>query len=366
MVKYKGYTVKAGVKWNANKNTITITSYPKKSSVAYKLYTRSWKNYCPSCKRSGYMVGFGTGHLSNGRGKFGVEGGLACLKCDSDFCSVTGRDTKIGSKRKMRAGSVITNKMTPAASVSRVNASQSSIAAAKCEMTQAEALTQANTILDQNKVSKYKGTLTVPMLSRFKPEQYCQLELEKFKDNRQNIFWVDTVKVDIGNQTMTAELLESMPVPETEYKGESSTANVTTTAASIGIKAGTAIERTIMLKGKQLGTVDKIYKWLRVRGVGNWSYSFYYNHWKNKGSALTKDTTAMKTCWSKKRANCTDFAWIFYTMCLGIGVKVRIIHGTAKFGSGSTFGHLWCKYGGKIYDCSSSSASNYNPDKVVI
>jgi hypothetical protein len=356
MVKYKGFKVKAGVKWKVTKTSVTITSYPKKSSVAYKLYTKSWKNYCPSCKRSGYMVGFGTGRLSNGRGKFGVEGGVACLKCDSDFCSVTGRDTKIGSKRKM----------TPAASVvSKVNASESSVAAAKCELTQAEALAGSKTILNANNKSKYKGTLTVPMLSKFKPEQYCQLELERFKDNRKNIFWVDSVKVDINNQTMAAELLESMPVPDQEYKNDSNDSNVTTTSTAIAIKADTAIERTIMLKGKELGTVDKIYKWLRVRGVGNWSYSFYYNHWKNKGSCMNKSTSAMKICWKKRRANCTDVAWIFYTMCLGIGVKVRIIHGTAKFGSGSTFGHLWNKYNGKIYDCSSSSASNYNPDKVV-
>jgi len=353
MVKYKGLTVKAGVKWTTTKESITITCYPQKKSAPYRLHTKSWKNYCPACRRSGTLDGVGQGTLPNGRKKWGTEGGVNCRRCDADFCGVTGKDTGIGKKHTLK----------PAASISRVNASQASIAAAKCELTQAEALSQTEGILKQNNTSKYKGTLTGPMLPRFKPEQYCQLEFDKFKDNRKNVFWVDTVKVDINNQTMAAELLESMPQPESEYKMDS-TSNVTTTASSIGIKADTAIERTIMLKGKELGSVDKIYKWLRVRGVGNWSYLFYFNHWKNKGSALVKDTKAMETCWKNRKANCTDFSWIFYTMCQGIGEKVRIIHGTAKFGS-SSYGHLWNTYNGKIYDCSSTTASNYNPDKVV-
>ena len=359
MVIYKGYKVKAGVKWTVRKDSVTITCYPKKSSVPYKLATKSWKNYCPSCKRKGYMVGFGTGRLSNGRGKFGVEGGVGCLKCDSDFCGVTGKDTKIGSKRKMTKG-----KMTPAGTPSsKVTNSKASIAAAKCELTTAEAIAQAKGISNESRTSKYKGTLKGPMLPKMKPEQYCELQLDRFKENRKNIFWVETLKIDIDDQTMTAELLESMPKPGSE-KSSTSTNNVTTTASNIGIKAGTAIERTIMLKGKELGTVNKIYKWLRNNGVGNWNYVFYYNHWKNKGSALSKDTNAMKICWSKKRANCTDFAWIFYTMCLGIGVKVRIIHGTARFTTRS-YGHLWNTYKGKIYDCSSSSVKKYSPQRVV-
>ena len=202
------------------------------------------------------------------------------------------------------------------------------------------------------------------MLPKLKPEQYCELQLPKFKDNRQSQYWIDSVKINIDNQTMTAELLESMPIPSQEYTSQDSS-NVTSTNSNIAIKADTAIERTIMLKGKELGSIDKIYKWLKVHGAGGFSYVFYYNHWKNKGSCYSKDTTAMKTCWSQKKANCTDFAWIFYIMCLGIGVKVRIIHGTALFGS-TTYGHLWNTYNGKIYDCSSSSAKNYNATRTVI
>jgi len=357
VVKYKGLTVKAGVKWTTTKESITITCYPQKKSAPYKLHTRSWKNYCPSCRKSGKLDGVGEGKLPNGRKKWGTEGGVNCRRCDADYCGVTGKCTGIGSKHILK----------PAASISRVNASASSVAAAQCELTQSEALAQSKSFLNKKNKSKYSGTLIGPMLKKLGPEQYCQLQLDKFNDNRKNIFWIDTVKVDIDNQTMTSELLESMPIPTTEYKDNSGMANVTTTSKAItGIKADTAIERTIMLKGKQLGSVDKIYKWLRSRGEGKWLYTFYYNHWKNKGSALVKDTKAMETCWKNKKANCTDFAWIFYTMCLGIGIKVKIIHGTAYFNS-KPYGHLWNKYGSNIYDCSSSSgASKYLPDKVVI
>lgn len=349
---YKGFKVLAGVKWVVTQSSITITCYPKKSSVPYKLTTKSWKNYCPTCKRSGTLTGFGQGTLSNGRGKFGVEGGIACLKCDADFCGVTGRDTYPGSTRKL----------TPAGTINSATSSASSVVAAKCELTKAEAISKANNYYKANSKSKYKGTLTLQMLPKLKAEQYCLLQLEKFKDNRQSRYWIDSVKVDISNQTMTAELLESMPMPDQEYKSDSKT---TSTSSNIAIKAGTAIERTLMLKGKELGSIDAIYKWLKVHGSGGFIYSFYYDHWKGKGSCYNKDTSAMQTCWNQKKANCTDFAWIFYTMCLGIGVKVRIMHGKARFGL-STYGHLWNTYNGKIYDCSSDGASNYNADRTVI
>lgn len=355
-VSYKGFKVLAGVKWTVTSSSITITCYPKKSGVAYRLATHSWKNHCPTCGRDGTLTGFGQGTLSNGRGKFGVEGGVVCLKCDADFCGVTGRDTYPGSTRKL----------TPAGSVSSVTASASSVAAAQCEITKAEALSDATSALQSNSVSKYKGSITVPMLANLKAEQYCLLQLPKFEDNRQLQYWIDDVKVDIDNQTMTADLLESMPVFGEEYKSDSTSSTSTSSVSTdIGLIAGTAIEKTIMLKGKSLGSIDKIFNWLRAGGSGGWSYYFYYNHWMGKGSCYNKDTAAMQTCWSKKGANCTDFSWIFYTMCLGIGVKVRIMHGTARF-VGGIYGHLWNVLNGKIYDCTSSSATNYKADRTVI
>jgi len=217
-------------------------------------------------------------------------------------------------------------------------------------------------VLAENSKSKYKGSITLPMLPKLKAEQYCQLDLEKYKNNRQSRYWINSVKVDISNQTMTAELLESMPKPSQEYKAND---NVKSVNGAVGVKADSLFEKMAIITARGLGSVDQIFKWLRVGGTEGWQYSFYYNHWKNKGSAFTKDVLAMNECWNYRQANCTDFAWIFYIMCLGIGVKVNIIHGTARFGS-KTYGHLWNTYNGKRYDCSSRNASNYRADRTVI
>lgn len=352
MATFNGFQVMTGVKWTVTPDSVTITCFPKKSEVPYVLTTKSWKNYCPTCKKTGQMTGFGKGVLSNGRGKWGIEGGVTCLICDADFCGVTGRDTYIGSTRKM----------TPAGSVESSTPSSSSVDAAKCELSHAEALSKASAILKDKSKSKYKGSIVVPMLPRLKADQYCMIDLPHFKGSRQSMYWIESVKIDIDNQTMTAGLLESMPVPQKEYKDNS---NVTGTNNDLGIKADSDIERTVMLKGKELGNIDAIFNWLRVGGNGGWSYKFYYDHWQNKGSAFTKDIVAMKTCWEQKKANCTDFAWIFYTMCLGAGITVKIIHGTARFGS-NTYGHLWNTYNGRIYDCSSRTATNYNVQRTVL
>lgn len=352
MATFNGFQVMEGVKWAVTPESVTITCYPKKSEVPYVLTTKSWKNYCPTCKKEGKMTGFGKGVLSNGRGKWGIEGGVTCLICDADFCGVTGRDTYIGSSRKM----------IPAASITTNPPSSSSVVVAKCELTKAEALAKATKVFEDKSKSKYKGSIVVPMLPLLKPDQFCAIDIPGFSAGRQSMYWIESVKVDIDNQTMTAALLESMPVPKNEPKGDN---KVTSTNQDLGIKADSDIERTVMLKGKELGNIDAIFNWLRVGGNGGWSYKFYYDHWQNKGSAFTKDIVAMKTCWEKKQANCTDFAWIFYTMCLGAGITVRIIHGTARFGS-STYGHLWNTYNGKIYDCSSRSATNYNMQRTVL
>ena len=108
LVNFKGYRVKPGVKWTEDKNTITITCYPKKRTyddgrkADVKLTTKSWVNDCPTCRSykwpsKGNLFGFGI------KGKwFGEEGGIKCRKCDADFCGVTGRDTLSDTaKRKL-------------------------------------------------------------------------------------------------------------------------------------------------------------------------------------------------------------------------------------------------------------------------
>ena len=60
------------------------------------------------------------------------------------------------------------------------------------------------------------------------------------------------------------------------------------------------------------------------------SYSFYYN---------TK-YGAVKTL-SNKAGNCVDHSHLLVAMFRNAGLAARYVHGTCKFSSGSTYGHVW-------------------------
>ena len=78
--------------------TITVTGKPSTAQAAkyykYKNYTKTWKNYCPFCKKTGTLA-------NNPKGV--AEGEITCHKkkggCDADFDITTGGD-KSGSYRK--------------------------------------------------------------------------------------------------------------------------------------------------------------------------------------------------------------------------------------------------------------------------
>ncbi len=66
-------------------NDVTVKgrcSCGKKGS--YKLYNAKFKNYCPYCKKPGY--------LTYEQGRTCPEGMWVCKKCDADFCLVTGKE----------------------------------------------------------------------------------------------------------------------------------------------------------------------------------------------------------------------------------------------------------------------------------
>ena len=72
--------------YSADKKTITTRAYPKKPGYAYKIHEKTWKNYCPLCKRSGTLT-FNPkkapeAELTCGNGHPPHYGG----GCDADFC----------------------------------------------------------------------------------------------------------------------------------------------------------------------------------------------------------------------------------------------------------------------------------------
>ena len=60
------------------------------------------------------------------------------------------------------------------------------------------------------------------------------------------------------------------------------------------------------------------------------SYSFYYN--TNYGAAGTL---------SAKKGNCVDQAHLLVALYRASGLAARYVHGTCKFSSGNTYGHVW-------------------------
>lgn len=99
------------------KNTCGCCGYPR---MAYKNYTRTYKNYCPNCKRSGTLV-FGPKNVVDGeitcgntgpacRNKGTVNGKAVTTRirgCDADYCVQCGGD-KAGRGKCARV------KLTPA------------------------------------------------------------------------------------------------------------------------------------------------------------------------------------------------------------------------------------------------------------
>ena len=94
------------------------------------------------------------------------------------------------------------------------------------------------------------------------------------------------------------------------------------------------------------------------------SYSFYYN--TKYGAAGTL---------SAKAGNCIDHSHLLVAMFRTAGLAARYVHGTCKFSSGSTYGHVWAQVlvDGKWYvaDATSSknslgSVSNWNTNSFTL
>ena len=78
-------------------------------------------------------------------------------------------------------------------------------------------------------------------------------------------------------------------------------------------------------------TLDKakaIYNYVR----DSISYSFYYNTKYGATGTL-----------SAKAGNCVDQAHLLVAMYRSAGIPARYVHGTCKFSSGSTYGHVWAQ-----------------------
>ena len=362
--------VKAGVKavFSDDGKTVTTWSYPSASrtGMPYKLVQKTWKNECPLCTTVSH-------YKTPGKFKFNSkhtdEGELTCKQCNADFCSASGKDKNKKCRGKLTPATTTANSATQVA--------DSQTKAQTCELTKAEALTKAKQLIKTGK--DYKATLKIPIIKGIVIDTMCKVNFGGFPETKKKKLHISEIKEDIDNQTYDLTLEEGNPEWTKEYEGsyifKDKNGNIIggtdnplkakcqTVNTNIGLKDNSVIGTKIKLTGQQLGTVEKIYKWLRVKaggGVGGWKYKKYENH-KVKSEAVDKfGPKSAEECWKNKIANCVDFSWIMAKMGEGAGKKIGIKKGTYTSTSGKQQGHMWNYCGAKYYDC--SSATDKTPD----
>ena len=360
--------VKAGVKSTMAKDKLSITvwTYPSKGGYTNKLTKKTFKNKCPVCGKKKTLS------LNK---KYNNNGVIKCT-CGAVFCGVSGYqlNNKKKAAKKLKPATVTANGVTKVAS----SQTQSQI----CGLKNATALTKAKSALDTS--STYKGTLKIPILPNIKLGDLIQLDFKEFPELKGKTLYIDNIKEDIDNQTYTLELIEGTSHYDTPYKGafiifnkngkliKASSKNpykakCSSVNINIGIKDKSAIAKRIRLKGQKLGSVKKCYKWLRVTsggGTGGWKYKLYENHIIKKEKPEAFGPKSAEKCWSKKKANCCDFAWLFSLLCAGAGKKVGIRKGTYTTFDGKKQGHMWNYKGTKTYDCSNNALIAMDLDKI--
>lgn len=363
---------KKGIKavFSDDGKTVTTWAYPSKGGVPYKLTQKSWKNECTLCVPVSHKAK--PGKLAwNPKGV--GDGELTCKQCDADFCAVTGKDKNKKVRGKLIPATEVANETTKVA--------DSKTKADTCTLSKAEALTKAKELLKTG--NDYKATLKIPIMKNIHIGDRVQINLDSFSNTKKHKLYITEIKEDIDNQTYDITLSEDNTYG-TKYEGEyivkNSKGNIIASSSSnpyqakcenvnpnIGTVGNSTIVKKIKLKGRNLGSVKQIYKWLRVKsggGVGGWKYKKYGGHIvKDHDEKKWDDESAIK-CWSTKTANCVDFSWLMVMLCEGAGKKMGIRRGSYKNLNGESSGHMWNYYKGKNYDCSSSTGRTIDMKKV--
>lgn len=360
--------VKAGVKSTLAKDKLSITvwCYPSQKGYTYKLLKNTFKNECPVCGKKKTLA------LNT---KYNENGVIKC-KCGAVYCGVSGfqLNNKKKQAKKLKPATVTANDATKVAS----SQTQSQV----CELSKANSYAKAKSVLDTS--SSYKGTLKIPILPNIKLGDLIQLNFNEFPELKDKTLFIDSIKEDIDSQTYTLELLEGTTHYDNAYGGEfvisgkngklvaSSSKNpykakCSSVNPNVGLKDNSAIAKKIRLKGQKLGTVDKCYKWLRIKaagGTGGWKYKSYGNHVVSSEKYNEFGPKSAEKCWNSKTANCCDFAWLFAMLCKGAGKTVGIRKAEYTTLSGESKGHMWNYKGSKTYDCSNNSTISIDLKKV--
>lgn len=357
-------------------NTITVKTYPSKKGYEYKLTKHTWKNYCPLCKKKGTLT-FNP--------KKTPEGEITCDKskggCDADYCGTSGKD----KATKVRG------KLTPA-SVTGKNIAKTETQSQKCNLSKAESKTKAKSLV--NTGTTYAGKLEIPAYLKVKVDDLLSLNFkgfddgQRFKDINNKTLTVESLSLDIDNQKLSANLTKGSNILGTPYEGDYIITNkqgaiVATNRnkknplkgkpSSINANIGgfneqSTIIKKIMLKGQELGTVAKIYKYLKVKsagGTGGFKYKYYIGHKVKSEKETELGKKSAEKCWTSKTYNCVDASWLFFIMCKGANKKVDIIKAEYTGLDGVKRYHMYNKYKGKTYDVSQNMKQEVDGSKIV-
>lgn len=354
-------------------NTITVKTYPSKSGYEYKLTKHTWKNYCPLCKSKGTLT-FNP--------KKTEEGEITCSKCDADYCGTSGKD----KAKKVRG------KLTPA-SVTGSKVAKTETQSQKCNLSKAEAKTKAKSLL--NTGTEYAGKLEIPAHLKVKVDDLLTLNFkgyddgQRFKNINNKRLTVESVSLDIDAQKLSLDLAKGTQILGDPYEGDYIITNkkgaiVATNRnknnplkgkpSSIHPKIGgfneqSTIIKKIMLKGKELGTVNNIYKYLKVKsagGTGGFKYKYYIGHKVSSEKETELGKKSAEKAWTSKVYNCVDASWLFYLMCKGAGKTVDIIKAEYTGLDGEKRSHMYNKYKGKTYDVSQNMRTEVDGSKIVV
>ena len=353
-----------GVKGKVTKQYVEAWAYPSKAGLPYRLNHKVFKNYCPLCKRSGTLK-WNPKHVP--------EGEITCGACDADYCAVSGKDKAYKVRGKLKPATIASS------SSSTTKASLISSQTKQCELSKAEAKTKAKSLLDTASSKSYN--IKIPLISGISPGDYINVNgVEGFTSGN---YFIDTIKEDLNNGELDLTLLKGRFHYPQKYEGEyvvvnkngsigaKSSSNPFQAKASvvnskIGITGKSTIEKKIMLKGKKLGTIKKIYKWLMAGSTGKFRYKYYGGHYykAENGSTPVKSLTK---CWKNRFFNCVDGATIFKLMCMGAGIKtINIVQVKYKSFEGKSTAHVFCKNTktGKYYDVTNIGNISPNMKKV--
>ena len=354
-------------------NTITVKTYPSKKGYEYKLTKHTWKNYCPLCKSKGTLT-FNP--------KKTPEGEITCSKCDADYCGTSGKD----KATKVRG------KLTPASSTGS-KVAKTETQSQKCSLSKAESKIKAKSLI--NTGTEYAGKLEIPAYMKVKVDDLLSLNFKgfddgkRFKDINNKTLTVESASLDVDSQKLSLTLNKGTNILGDPYDGDYIVTNkkgaivATNRNKSNPLKAKptsinpniggfneqSTIIKKIMLKGQELGSIQNIYKYLKVKsagGTGGFKYKYYIGHKVKSEKETELGKKSAEKCWTSKVYNCVDASWLFYIMAKGANKKVDIIKAEYTGLDGVKRSHMYNRYKGKTYDVSQNMRQEVDGSKIVV